>query len=1046
MVSRPVAVGDCNVLNGRDLMPYITVENGKVVVRNGRIGTGQGCCCGGCGDPCSKCNQSCISLAISGFAGSSEGPECEECDAINGTYTLVRGTGAPPTISPSIQDTSGTGAVITADLVFRPEDGGWTIGSVGVDKKGTCYTGDAKFAYTLTGAAVACDDEPVVTVEVERTEPLLTLTPADISLPAGTGAVLTPVYVPVVTTPGQETWAIESVSVTSGGVNYDNLQSVSIATKGCTKAVLNASLSIKVDVSKPTVTEAYVVPLKSSSQAAGAVVSIEWVPYDAPVFPAEGHLDGVQHWVPVGKIVSAGTGYAIGDSVNFEWPAKHFFAGGLYPTGVEFYLDNVASVGQNGQILDLDTTDAQDNWGLAAYYSDGTISSVTVADGGEYYTPGGIKSLTLVDGGTFWSTEPCRYSVCAPSGCKVNGEEQCRQISLSVGNEDNKLTISIAGSKLAEATLPAEGSSCGSLSFSAEEITSQCAKVGTITLTGTTCTSGPSQDSCCDPCTAPCDVENPCPEGCVCVNGQCVAGCCCVGGYRLPSYTTEASCEQCDEVNTCVEYVTQDCTYAFRDCTYADPDENGQCPEGFQQTGWGQCEQCAPCPEGYELDPFGYGCVQCQPCPEGFMPDGFGGCSRTTTVSDCEDCEGYCTYVETIGPCGSFSVDCTGDCLYDCCFCDGQCQQKTYMECLQCGGYPKGVVAIEDGIPLPCLERAPGGSLTTACAAEEDCCNIAPCDEECEWPEQITVDISGMPGGYGYRFQGGGNGMPLPPGAEDDLTFRVVGAASGFAGTFTGNLPQNGSYVLDRVSADCSLVEYAGVAPGWTCSSFSGLCEETQDGITVRLTRANCGVTAIGFASTFGAGAHAVVTSYDHTTGAITGVRMCRGGGGYARLSGEAVQVANVSAIVYSQHGGEGAVLEATIDSSAESATFGQITALEIADGGTGYGIGGWTISGTYASSFGQIDLLAGLDLSPGFAACQIGQELSGFEEPARERLSKEKCGVDLVAKSYSGRFSAETFPGAASAAAGVTYALGLDPVHNVCDVLEVVGITWAIS
>lgn len=585
----------------------LTVYGGSLVVVSGALGTGQGCCCGGCGDPCSKCNQSCISLSISGFSGSSEGPECEECDAINGTYTLVRGTGAPPTISPSIQDTSGTGAVITADLVFRPEDGGWTIGSVGVDKKGTCYTGDAKFAYTLTGAVVACDDEPVVTVEVERTEPLLTLTPADISLPAGTGAVLTPVYVPVVTTPGQETWAIESVSVTSGGVNYDNLQSVSIATKGCTKAVLNASLSIKVDVSKPTVTEAYVVPLKSSSQAAGAVVSIEWVPYDAPAFPAEGHLDGVQHWVPVGKIVSAGTGYAIGDSVNFEWPAKHFFAGGLYPTGVEFYLDNVASVGQNGQILGLDTTDAQDNWGLAAYYSDGTISSVTVADGGEYYTPGGIKSLTLVDGGTFWSTSPCRYSVCAPSGCKVNGEEQCRQISLSVGNEDNKLTISIAGSTLAEATLPAAGSNCGSLSFSAEEITSQCAKVGTITLSGTTCTSGPSQDSCCDPCTAPCDAENPCPPGCECVDGQCVpaTGVCCIDGACDSTYTTQESCELCETVNVCTEYLFLE-----------DPE---------------------------------------QPCPEGWQGSG-GFCQRTTNPASCEECAGEC-WSQQVGPCGKWLTD-----------------------------------------------------------------------------------------------------------------------------------------------------------------------------------------------------------------------------------------------------------------------------------------------------------------------------------------------------------------------------------------------------
>lgn len=288
--------------------------------------------------------------------------------------------------------------------------------------------------------------------------------------------------------------------------------------------------------------------------------------------------------------------------------------------------------------------------------------------------------------------------------------------------------------------------------------------------------------------------------------------------------------------------------------------------------------------------------------------------------------------------------------------------------------------------------------------------------------------------------------MPLPPGVGSDLTFRVVGGASGFANTSTGNLPQNGSYVLDRVSADCNQVEYSGVAPGWACSSFGPACGETQDLITVRLTPSACAVTGVGFSSTFGSGAHGVVTGYNHTTGAITGVKLCNGGKGYARVSGGSVQTADVTVIVISQHGGEGAVIEATIDSSPESATFGQITALAVTNGGTGYGIGGWTISGSYSSGFGQIDFLAGVDLSPGFAVCQIGQDLSGFEEPAGELLSKEKCGTDLLSKSYSGRFSVETFPGAVDAAAGVTYSLGHDAIHNVCDVLEVVGITWAIS
>lgn len=527
-------------------------------------------------------------------------------------------------------------------------------------------------------------------------------------------------------------------------------------------------------------------------------------------------------------------------------------------------------------------------------------------------------------------------------------------------------------------------------------------------------------------------------QACCCTPG----GCCCVNGYVTTEYPTEASCEQCDEVYSCYEYQAQDCSYVYPNCTYADPDENWQCPAGFTLNFFGQCEQCEPCPPGYTLDPYYGACAQCTPCPEGFVADGYGGCSRTTTVSDCEDCEGYCTYVETIGPCGSFSADCKGDCLYDCCFCDGQCQQRTYLDCLQCGGHPKRIVPIVDA---GFGQMLPGPCMAGACSENEDCCNIAPCDEECEWPEQITVEISGMPAGYSYRFQNAGSGFPLPPGTEDDLVYRIVGGGSGIGATFTNSLPKDGSYVLDRVSASCNLVEYAGVAPAWACAQVSGSegsCEDTQEGIAVRLTRVTCGGTALGFSATFGTGAHAVVTSYDHATGAISGVRVCEGGGGYATGSAGSVQVASVSVTVYSTHGGSGATLDAVIDDDPSSGTFGQITGLVITNGGSGYGIGGWTISGEY----GGIGLLAGIDLSPGFAACQIGQELSGFEEPASELLSKEKCGVDLLAKSYSARFSAETFPSAVSAAAGVTYSLGRDPVHNVCDVLEVVGITWSIS
>jgi hypothetical protein len=63
---------------------------------------------------------------------------------------------------------------------------------------------------------------------------------------------------------------------------------------------------------------------------------------------------------------------------------------------------------------------------------------------------------------------------------------------------------------------------------------------------GTWVTNGRCLETPCEtPCSGPCDEENPCPEGCECVDGECVAavGCCCIGGSPDQSKTTQFSCE-----------------------------------------------------------------------------------------------------------------------------------------------------------------------------------------------------------------------------------------------------------------------------------------------------------------------------------------------------------------------------------------------------------------------------------------------------------------------------------------------------------------------
>ena len=54
---------------------------------------------------------------------------------------------------------------------------------------------------------------------------------------------------------------------------------------------------------------------------------------------------------------------------------------------------------------------------------------------------------------------------------------------------------------------------------------------------------------CCNKCSGPCDEENPCPEGCACVDGECVA-CCTVGDTQ---YAPNATVSVTEDITGCGE-------------------------------------------------------------------------------------------------------------------------------------------------------------------------------------------------------------------------------------------------------------------------------------------------------------------------------------------------------------------------------------------------------------------------------------------------------------------------------------------------------------
>lgn len=482
-------------------MTLITFQNGKPLLKsNGRIGTAQTCCCG-C-DPCSLCHSPCLSVTFSGFAGETE--PCDECDNLNGTYVLTRGEGYKPEIKLGIKAKTGYGAILTPTIAYDNADGSYSITGVTIDKAGTCYSSDASVVVKIIDGFVACGDDPLFAVTVDRTEPLLDLTAISDSIsPPGTNAVLTPSFSPSVTTIGQETWEIGSVIVTSSGQDYDNLAAVQIKTKGCTVQVSPASARVRTVVTIPAQDATYI----ETKAGSNATFSVSWSPASLPVFPAAGHLDGIPHWYPVVS-ASGGSGYAVLDNIKVTLSDEHY----SYTSQQQGdkIVGSVASVDANGAITGVSTITT-----VLYYRSDGSIDSVEVIDGGEYFTPGGIESVEVLNPGTIWTNEACRHTLCELTECEYGSPAapKCRKISLLSASDGFHVTVSLSpdDSVIYAASVAPEKNDCSKLAFDSKSVKSTvCTTVGTVAVTGITCPGPPPDDACCKP---PCETVF-CPEAC----------------------------------------------------------------------------------------------------------------------------------------------------------------------------------------------------------------------------------------------------------------------------------------------------------------------------------------------------------------------------------------------------------------------------------------------------------------------------------------------------------------------------------------------------
>jgi hypothetical protein len=169
---------------------------------------------------------------------------------------------------------------------------------------------------------------------------------------------------------------------------------------------------------------------------------------------------------------------------------------------------------------------------------------------------------------------------------------------------------------------------------------------------------------------------------------------------------------------------------------------------------------------------------------------------------------------------------------------------------------------------------------------------------------------------------------------------------------------------------------------------------------------------------------------YYKTDGSIHSVTLDSGGEYYKDEETENVIVEEINVVIESNTG-TGAVLQAVVDESPESATFGQVIEITIVDGGEDYAIEGetWVLSGVVAG----LNFLAGgiaLGLSPDGVVC-FGADQADEEQPLafRTRLVEggpeedQGCGLTLLDNTYDMFYSAGIFPNAFAIAA-TKYAL----------------------
>lgn len=133
---------------------------------------------------------------------------------------------------------------------------------------------------------------------------------------------------------------------------------------------------------------------------------------------------------------------------------------------------------------------------------------------------------------------------------------------------------------------------------------------------------------------------------------------------------------------------------------------------------------------------------------------------------------------------------------------------------------------------------------------------------------------------------------------------------------------------------------------------------------------------------------------YYETTGAVNRVDVIQGGSYHENYHTGEVD-ADSPAVLFSSNSGQGATATATVDTSLTSPTFGQVTAVSVTAGGTGYRSSGYGWKATIS--------VQSLIHRGGAELCQ---ELSRYIVDESERVALADCPNDLLNRSYKMAYS----------------------------------------